>query len=146
MGGKGIIIAAKAAKDSGKTVAIRGVWKWLKVQKSAVIQEEIHEYHDPNKQDDVTAVLEYQGVRIGISSWGDPGIDQEGILSSFILLECRIIVCACRTWGQTKEPIDALQARWDIRYIGPAEDGYICKEKFLDEVKHAIQQVNSAKI
>ncbi len=143
MSAQGIIIVAKATKNSGKTVAVRGVWKWLKEQKSAVIQEEIHEYHDPKKQDDITAVFKYRGVRIGISSWGDPGMDQEGILNVFIQLECHIIVCACRTWGQTKDPIDALRDSWDVRYIGPAEDGFIPKDDFLNEVKKAIQEVNS---
>ena len=143
---QGIIIAAKAAKDSGKTVAIRRVWTWLKEQKPAVIQEKIHEYHDSKKEDDVTAVLEYQGVRIGISSKGDPGIDQEGILNDFIKDGCRIIICACRTKGQTKDPIDALQNAWDIRYIVPAEDGFISKEDFLNAVKTAIRQLKSVKI
>ena len=139
---QGIIIAAKAAKDSGKTVAIRRVWTWLKEQKSAVIQEKIHEYHDSKKEDDVTAVLEYQGVRIGISSKGDPGIDQEGILNDFIKDGCRIIICACRTRWTTKEPIDALQDSWRVYYVGPSEDGFISKEEMLEEIKMAVQKIN----
>jgi len=145
MGGKGIIIAAKAAMNSGKTTAVLGVWEWLKEQKSDVIREEIHDVHDTGKLIDITSVLEYQGIRIGISSKGDPGMDQEGILNGFIQDKCHIIVCACRTKLSTKEPIDALQDTWDIRYIGPAEDGYICKEKFLDEVKDAIQEAKGEK-
>ena len=146
MARKGVIIAAKAAKDSGKTVAVRAVWKWLKEQGAKVVKEEIHEYHDPKKPDDVTAVLEYQGIKIGISSWGDPDIDQQGTLKDFIQAGCRVIVCACRTWGQTRDPIDALQDSWCIRYVVRGEDGFIPKDAFLDDVKKAIQEVKSGKI
>ena len=143
---KRVIIAARAKRDSGKTTAIREAWTWLKEQGAEVIKEEIHEYHDPQKQDDVTAVLEYQGIQIGISSWGDPGIDQQEILNGFIQTGCRVIVCACRTKWSTKEPIDALQESWCIRYVVRAEDGYIPKDAFLNEVKKVIQKVKPGKI
>lgn len=145
MSSQGIIIAAKAAKDSGKTTAVLNVWRWLKGQSAKKISEEINEYHNPEKQDDVTAVLEYQGILIGISSKGDPGIDQAGILDAFIKAGCRVIVCACRTWGQTREPIDALQQTWIIRYIGPVKDGFVFSDDILDAVKKAVQEIKSAK-
>ena len=77
MSAQGIIIAAKDAMNSGKTTAVLNAWEWLKEQRSDVIREEIHDVHDTGKPIDVTSVLEYQGVRIGISSKGDPGMDQE---------------------------------------------------------------------
>lgn len=143
---QGIIIAATAVGNSGKTTAIRGTWDALKSQGANVISEDIQKCRIPGKVGDVTGVLEYQGVRIGISSWGDPGINQKGILQDFIQAKCRIIICACRTWGQTKDPIDALQKSWVIRYLGPAKNGFVSRNDVENEVKKAVQEIKSGKI
>ncbi|MBO4492632.1 MAG: hypothetical protein J5944_14885 [Lentisphaeria bacterium] len=142
---QGIIIAAKGTMNRGKTTAVLGVWEWLKSQGAQSIREPKKEYQN-EKPVDVNEILEYQGILIGISSKGDPGIDQEKILDDFIQAKCRIIVCACRTKLSTKEPIDALRETWSVRYFDPAEDGFIPQEAFLDAVKKAIHEVNEKKI
>lgn len=142
---KGIIIAARGRHDTGKTTAVNHVLSWLEQNGAVVLKKDVIEY-DGGKTDDFSAVLEYQGIRIGISSMGDPGVEQEKILNGFIADGCRVIVCACRTWGQTRAPIDALQESWCIRYVVCAEDGFIPKDAFLDDVKKAIQGVKPGKI
>lgn len=136
----GVIIAARATKDCGKTTAIRSIWFYLKKRNAKVISEKEYDNQEPGKPGDVQAVLEYQGIKIGISSMGDPGIEQAEILDEFTKVDCRIIICACRTWGQTKDPIDALANSWDIRYIRDTDSGYgfISIDQMWDELMRAI--------
>ena len=137
---KGVIIAARATYDRGKTTAIRSIWFYLKKNSAAVVSEKFNS-QGPGKPEDVQAILEYAGVRIGISSMGDPGINQTGILDEFAKNGCRIIICACRIWGGTKEPIDALANDWDIRYIHPANHGYISADAIWNELMTAIRLI-----
>lgn len=136
----GVIIAARATHDCGKTTAIRSIWFYLKQNNASVVSENFHS-QGPGKPEDVQAVLEYKGVRIGISSMGDPGIDQTGILDEFVKKGCRIVTCACRIWGGTKEPIDALADNWDIRYIHPADYGFISADAIWRELMTAIRLI-----
>ena len=137
---QGVIIAARATHDCGKTTAIRSIWFYLKKNHASVVSEEFNS-QGPNKPEDVRAVLEYRGVRIGISSMGDPGIDQTGILDEFAKDGCRIVICACRIWGGTKDPIDALASNWDIRYIHPADYGFISADAIWRELMTAIRLI-----
>lgn len=140
----GVIIVARATGDCGKTTSIRSVWTFLKRTGASVIREELFDNQGPNKPGDVQAVLEYRGVKIGISSMGDPGTDQRKILDEFAKDGCRIIICACRTWGYTKDPIDALKNTWEIRYLGTADYGFISADTIWKEILLAIRVVNFA--
>ena len=137
---KGIIIAARGKHDTGKTTAVNHVLSWLVQNGAAVLKKDVIEY-DGGKTDDFSAVLEYQGIRIGISSMGDPGVEQEKILNGFIADGCRVILCACRTKGATKEPIVALRKCWDVYFIVPEDDGFIPKDELLVTVQKAVQSV-----
>ena len=135
----GVIIAAKATYDCGKTTAIRGVWLGLKKCGAQEITEPKFYSQGTGQPQDVEAVIEYKGVKIGISSRGDPGINQAAILDDFIKAECRIIICACRMKGDTKAPIDALKDSWDIRYIHTAAYGYISVDTMWNELMQTIR-------
>ena len=120
----GVIIVAKASANCGKTTAIHSIWFYLKKCGAVELLEPECFVFGADKSEDVKAVLAYQGIRIGISSMGDPGIDQSAILDDFIKQDCRIIICACRTKGSTLDPIVALKDAWDIRYIRETASGY----------------------
>lgn len=137
----GVIIAARATADCGKTTAIRSILFYLKKCNATVIFEKEFDNQGPNKPGDVKAIIEYQGIKIGISSMGDPGTNQTEILDEFIKKGCRIIICACRIWGGTKDPIDALKDSWEIRYIPTADYGYISIDRMWDELMLAIRMV-----
>ena len=138
----GVIIAAKATYDCGKTTAIRGIWLGLKKCGAQEISGPKFYSQGTSKPQDVEAVMEYKGVKIGISSRGDPGINQTAILDNLIKEKCRIIICACRMKGDTKAPIDALKDHWEIRYIPTAIHGYISVDNMWDELMVAIRLIN----
>ena len=135
----GVIIAAKATYDCGKTTALRSIWFYLKKGGAIEIGEPKFYPQGSEKPEDVEAVLEYAGVRIGLSSRGDPGINQTEILKEFIDKDCKIIICACRIKGDTKDPIDALKGSWEIRYIPMADYGYISIDRMWNELMMAIR-------
>ena len=137
----GVIIAAKATYDCGKTTAIRGIWLGLKKCGAREISGPDFYSQGADKPKDVKTILEYQGVKIGISSMGDPGINQPEILDEFIKQDCHIIICACRIWGGTKSPIDTLKASWEIRYVPTAVYGYISVDRIWDELMIAIRLI-----
>ena len=140
----GVIIVARATADCGKTTAIRSTLFYLKMRNAVVISEQEFNNQGPHKPGDVKAVIEYQGIKIGISSMGDPGTNQTEILDEFIKNGCRIIICACRIWGGTKDPIDALKDRWEIRYIHTASYGFISLDTMWNELMQAIRMIKFA--
>ena len=140
----GIIIAACATDNCGKTMALRSIWFYLKKNNAKVISEQEFNNQGGDKPGDVIAVLEYQGIRIGISSMGDPGIDQEKILDTFIKDHCRIILCACRTKGFTKKAINLLRGTWDVRFFYPAAYRFISIDTLWNELMLAIRMIKFA--
>ena len=113
----------------------------LKKNEATVISEKISNHRVGGKPADVLAILEYQGIKIGISSKGDPGIEQDKILNIFIKNNCRIILCACRTQGLTKKPLDTLRNTWDIRFVYPAEYRFISIDTLWNELMLAIRLI-----
>ena len=138
----GMIIAAKATYDCGKTTAIRGIWLGLKKCGAKEISEPEFYSQGADKPKDVEAVLEYQDVRIGLSSRGDPGINQTAILERLINQGCQIIICACRMKGDTKDPISALKDHWEISYRPTASYGLISVDDIWNELMTAIRIIN----
>ena len=92
-----IVLVAKGKHDTGKTTAICQMKDFLLSIGAKVINT-----YNAVSNNDVNMVVEYNGIKIGISSAGDPGLNQKEILTVFIEMNCNIIICACRTRGSTK--------------------------------------------
>lgn len=60
--------------------------------------------HEINR--DICATVDFEGIRVGISSLGDPDSEQEMWLDELVGMECDIIVCASRTKGRTVRAVE----------------------------------------
>lgn len=102
---KKFVIVNKGHGFVGKSSSIKMVYQKLKSlypSNIKVINEAKH------KDDDITAIIDVCGVLVGIESQGDPNSRMFNTLPKFVEMGCEIIVCACRTWGETKKKIESL--------------------------------------
>jgi hypothetical protein len=59
---------------------------------------------------DITLVATINGMKIGIETQGDPNSRLAKSLELFIKIKCKVIVCACRSYGQTVDMVRAAEA------------------------------------
>lgn len=102
---KKLIIANKGAATKGKSSTIKEVFNLLddRYPNKATITY-------PVSSADVLAIIEARGVRIGIESQGDPGSRMFDSLDYFQKQGCKIIIAACRTYGETTDAIAGMKA------------------------------------
>ena len=96
------IIANYGDWDLGKTKSILTAYLILKEVASS------HEILHTDK-DDVCALLEINGVKVGICSQGDPKSCQKGWMETLVAKDCTIILAACRYDGATATLIESYQ-------------------------------------
>ena len=89
-----LVIANRGVGGIGKSSAIKAVYKLLK-DKGYNPDEEVWQ------GDDIKAIFKIDGVKIGISSQGDPGSCMKDNIKDFVKKGCEIIVTACRMKGDT---------------------------------------------
>lgn len=99
------MICFYAPANSGKTISIRKVSKMLDGTHS-MLEDDC----------DFVEVIDKDGIRIGLSSKGDPNSNEEGI-KTLIKKDCRIIVCASRTKGETINEVEQLAGKNDFKVI-----------------------------
>ncbi|GHT49120.1 hypothetical protein AGMMS49982_01850 [Bacteroidia bacterium] len=90
------IIAVQGSGGIGKTPAVRAVFNMMNIKGNFTIL--IDDY-------DIKATGTYLSKEIGIESQGDPNFRQGESLKDFAVAGCDIIVCACRTKGETVDNI-----------------------------------------
>lgn len=99
-----LVIANRGSKEQGKTSSIREVFNIFAARYSTKV------YFDYG---DIMATIQIGDVLVGLESQGDPGSRIIDSLKKFVELGCDIIVCACRSYGDTTDAVYAL-----------ANDGY----------------------
>ena len=87
-----LVIANRGAGGIGKSSAIKAVFEQLK-DKGYKLDEEVWQ------NGDIRAIFEISGIKVGISSQGDPDSCMKGNMEDFVKNECGIIVTACRMKG-----------------------------------------------
>lgn len=92
------IIANYGDWNLGKTESI--ILAYKKLREVAASDTVLH-----TDKDDVCAVLEINGVKVGICSQGDPRSCQKGWMETLVANRCTIILAACRHYGATVDLI-----------------------------------------
>lgn len=105
------IIVNRGVGEQGKTTSIREVYNALKQKYPQLI------IHSELDNGDVKAIIEIDGVKIGIESQGDPYSRQGESLRNFVNEGCDIIVVACRTKGDTLNNVYDLEQKNGYRII-----------------------------
>ena len=93
------IICLSGKSDVGKTLTIKKVWEKLKSPSDTPIAT-------ANHGDDIVGVVDLDGHKIGIETFGDPGSKQDVWIEELITRQCEVIVCASRTSGKTVEVVE----------------------------------------
>lgn len=96
------IIAVEGTANIGKSSVIREFRQQLHASKHSI---EYLESDFTKKGGDFTEIFTIDGVRMGIVSEGDPGYGLKENLIKMTSLDCKIILCACRTKGETRNNV-----------------------------------------
>ncbi len=99
-----LVIANRGSKEQGKTSSIREVFNVLAAKYPTNV------YIDYG---DIMATIQIGDVLVGLESQGDPSSRIFDSLKKFVELGCDVIVCACRSYGDTTDAVYTL-----------ANDGY----------------------
>lgn len=96
-----LVIVNYGSGNKGKSTSVKEVYKLL----SACYPQHVTIIH-PMESGDVKALIDVNGVLVGIESQGDPNSRLKNSLSDFLEFGCQIIVAACRSYGDTAKAID----------------------------------------
>ena len=94
-----LVIANRGSKEQGKTSSIKEVFNILDAKYPTNV------YIDYG---DILATILIGDVLVGLESQGDPGSRIFDSLKKFVELGCDVIVCACRSYGDTTNAVYAL--------------------------------------
>lgn len=103
-----LVIANRGTGQIGKSSSIKAVYQLMKDKGYALITEEW-------QGEDIKAIFEIKGVKVGIESQGDPDSLMEPTMEAFVIENCEIIVTASRTKSFTYKKV--------TDYLGD-ENGY----------------------
>lgn len=103
------IIVVKGKSEVGKTTSIKQIYQWIKT--NYIVRNIL-----PNTWTgaDIKTIIEADNFRIGICSAGDYGDIVKSYLAEFEKYNCHLIICACRTKGET---FHAIQSYWSKGYL-----------------------------
>lgn len=97
------VLALRGVSNVGKSDTIYKVYDLLTSQYKNVTTR--HEKYGV----DIRAVLTINGEKIGIESQGDPNSRLRTSLELFVRMECKVIICATRTRGDTFNAVKELE-------------------------------------
>ena len=106
------IIANYGDPDLGKTTSVKLVCEKLK----AIADEEQELYTPAQLNGDICYILTINGVKVGISSQGDPWSAQKSLLDELVGNGCTIIITACRYMGVTERNVESFQPDYRIMW------------------------------
>lgn len=106
---KNLIIAVAGVYDCGKTTTLRMVRDKLINDLGGKIAP-----GGFNGGGDIKLVIDIKGFKIGIETQGDPGGRLKASLEKFASIHCEIIICACRSYGQTRDTVKSYDATHDV--------------------------------
>ena len=105
------VICVWNSGDKGKSSSIIETYNFL-IKKGASVEysiKNILSYSNPdNNNNEILSVLNYQGLKIGIESQGDPKGRQFQTLPELTKLGCNLIICASRTKNSTCDLVYSL--------------------------------------
>ena len=117
-----LIIVNKGHAGVGKSSSIKLAFEKLKALHPSVVNV----IYDDG---DITATIDVNGTLVGIESQGDPNSRMFKTLPELVVRGCKIIVCACRTSGATKERVSSLKKEgFDIIWTSNPHNKNLSKE------------------
>ena len=107
------LLALRGAGNRGKTKTLKILIAMIKAKyPQTVIVEEI------SYKCDVTIVITIDCKKVGIETQGDPNSRLKASLKKFVEINCKAIICACRSRGETVEIVNSVSAHgYNVQFI-----------------------------
>jgi hypothetical protein len=134
------VIALKGISNVGKSQTIKKVYELLlKIYPSAKIEKKFIGV-------DITVVLSIGEIKIGIESQGDPNSRLRNSLAYFVEINCQIIICATRTYGQTVDAVNKLEGSYEIKWVDQTVKPILAEQEYSNGLvaKHIVEEVEKA--
>ena len=141
---KKLVIANIGTGEAGKSSSVKEVFRQL----STLYPSNVNVILDDG---DIQAIIEVNGVLVGIESQGDPNSRMFRTLTELRTKGCQIIVCACRTSGATKQKVELLNTKhgydlvWASNPYNETNKDYL-NEKYARMIVKMIEDRISGKI
>ncbi len=138
-----LVIANRGAGYIGKSSSVRSVYQLLKDNGHKLLVEEW-------QGEDIKAIFDINGVKVGIESQGDPGYDMEKTMEEFVGTNCDIIITSCRTRLDTYHKVtdylgeeNGYDILWAAHYVYQApeadESRALLNARYAQQVYQLIQ-------
>ena len=138
-----LVIANRGARYIGKSSSVRSVYQLLKDNGHKLLVEEW-------QGEDIKAIFDINGVKVGIESQGDPGYDMEKTMEEFVGTNCDIIITSCRTRLDTYHKVtdylgeeNGYDILWAAHYVYQApeadESRALLNARYAQQVYQLIQ-------
>ncbi len=106
------VIVDSGGGNIGKSSAIKQVYEEIKRRYPQLLK-----LRPTTGGEDINALLNINGVIVGIESQGDPNSRMYDSLKDFVAQNCDIIVCTCRTKSDTIASVRELESNHGYRLI-----------------------------
>ena len=138
------IIALSGAKDTGKTTALRKICR--RFMKEGVSDIEWVDGKTLDDWNEVAVILTFRKVKIGIYSVGD--VWCESMITEHINLfkehGCVLIMCACRTRGETCRAISDSVGDYEVNWFSEFDkDGHMDSDSLWYRILDYIEEYNA---
>ena len=121
---KKTVIACKGIGGQGKTTALKKLYERIKEKYPKMSPQTFL----IDKNGDIKVIFTIQGVKIGFETQGDPSSRITGSIDDFVNEGCELIVCACRTKGETYNKLFEIDPPVYRRIEAP---NFICDQENL---------------
>lgn len=110
------IFAIYASKNKGKTSSVKEFYKMFKhAYRTEIVSNSCNRI---SATSEISGIIELNnGIKIGINSAGDNLEAVKLSIDVFVKAKCDIIICACRTKGESTWPILNLERKYDVHWI-----------------------------
>lgn len=132
------LIVVRGVNNCGKTTAIKLAFDELRKSASKIVR------HVPLHHKEVRgAIIEIDGIKVGIISLGDVDYILEEWITFLIEQGCQVIVCACRSRGGTVEYLNGLEVETHFieKWRVPGDERELANRK---KAKSVVVAVNEA--
>ena len=120
------VIVLRGTENTGKTQTIKKVYELM------LAKYQVTRVHEKIYKREITCVLLVNNKKIGIESQGDPNSRLRRNLEYFVDINCEIIICATRTYGQTVDAVNTLSDNYEIVWI----------DKTIERISHNQSDIN----
>jgi len=128
----GTILALQGDKDSGKSTTIGRLYGMLVKSNYSVIMNRRTYKGKPSH--DFVVILERNGIKIGITTYGDTPYLILKKLNILIDADCLIIVCACHEAGETVQVLINIDG-YSVQFIPKTKDNEADAQEMFNKLE-----------